>query len=79
MWQVALDLPSAGSVPWGFGHLYSAGETVNARAAVTSPSGWDASQLAALGTALDQELSSPGDASGGDARWHLGSRLARGG
>lgn len=57
MWQVALDLPSAGSVPWGFGHLYSASENVYAWAAVTRPSGWDASQLATLGTTLDEELS----------------------
>ena len=57
MWQVALDLPSAGSVPWGYGHLYPASENVYAWAAVTRPSGWDAAQLNTLGTTLDQKLS----------------------
>jgi uncharacterized membrane protein len=42
MWQVALDLPAAGSVPQGFGHLYSVGANTAAWAGVTQPDGWTA-------------------------------------
>jgi uncharacterized membrane protein len=40
MWQVALDLPAAGSVPEGYGHLYTAAANVAAWAGVTQPTGW---------------------------------------
>jgi uncharacterized membrane protein len=40
MWQVALDLPAAGTVPQGFGHLYSVGANTAAWAGVTQPDGW---------------------------------------
>jgi len=42
MWQVALDLPAAGSVPQGFGHLYTVGANAAAWAGVTQPDGWTA-------------------------------------
>ena len=43
MWQVALDLPAAGSVPVGHGHMYSNRSNAEAWAAMTQPEGWTAS------------------------------------
>ncbi len=40
MWQVAADLPAAGSVPEGFGHLYKLTENAQSWIAVTQPDGW---------------------------------------
>ena len=40
MWQVALDLPGAGNVPWGFGHMYSKRANAETWIAVTNPDGW---------------------------------------
>jgi uncharacterized membrane protein len=40
MWQVALDLPAAGSTPEGFAHLYKLTENAQAWIAVTQPDGW---------------------------------------
>lgn len=40
MWQVALDLPVAGNVPAGHGHLYTSGEYLSAWVGVTEPDGW---------------------------------------
>ena len=40
MWQVALDLPGAGEVPVGFGHLYSYRENVESWVEITQPEGW---------------------------------------
>ena len=40
MWQVALDLPAAGSVPEGYGHLYTVGANAAGWAGVTRPEGW---------------------------------------
>jgi uncharacterized membrane protein len=40
MWQVALDLPAAGSVPIGHGHMYSPQSNTEAWAAMTQPDGW---------------------------------------
>lgn len=40
MWQVALDLPAAGSVPVGHGHMYSKQSNAQAWAAMTEPTGW---------------------------------------
>lgn len=42
MWQVLLDMPGAGEVPAGYGHLYSARANMDAWAAVTQPPGWTA-------------------------------------
>ena len=42
MWQVLLDMPGAGEVPTGYGHLYSARANMDAWAAVTRPPDWTA-------------------------------------
>jgi uncharacterized membrane protein len=47
-WQVMLDLPAAGSIPEGYGHLYSKEANAEAWIAVTRPANWsddDTSQL----------------------------------
>lgn len=40
MWQVALDLPVAGDVPAGHGHLYTSGEYLRSWVAIAEPDGW---------------------------------------
>lgn len=40
MWQVALDLPGAGNVPWGFGHMYSYRSNLESWVQVAQPEGW---------------------------------------
>jgi uncharacterized membrane protein len=40
MWQVALDLPAAGTVPEGFGHLYTVGANTIGWAGTTEPLDW---------------------------------------
>ena len=40
MWQMAADLPAAGSVKDGFGHNYAASENVDAWSALTKPANW---------------------------------------
>jgi uncharacterized membrane protein len=42
MWQVALDLPGAGSVPEGFGHLYTKRANLESWVEITRPEGWTA-------------------------------------
>jgi uncharacterized membrane protein len=39
-WQVMMDLPAAGSIPEGYGHLYSKQANAQAWLAVTRPDGW---------------------------------------
>jgi len=39
-WQVMLDLPAAGSIPEGYGHLYSKQANAEAWIAVTRPDNW---------------------------------------
>lgn len=39
-WQVLIDLPAAGSVPEGFGHLYTREANADAWIAVTEPDNW---------------------------------------
>ena len=39
-WQVMMDLPAAGSIPEGYGHLYSKQANAEAWIAVTRPNGW---------------------------------------
>jgi uncharacterized membrane protein len=39
-WQVMMDLPAAGSIPEGYGHLYSKQANAEAWIAVTQPDGW---------------------------------------
>jgi uncharacterized membrane protein len=53
MWQVLLDLPGAGSIPMGYGHLYSAQANLDAWVAVTRPPGWTQAKTADLVTTLE--------------------------
>jgi uncharacterized membrane protein len=39
-WQVMMDLPAAGSIPEGYGHLYTKKANAEAWIAVTQPDGW---------------------------------------
>ena len=48
MWQVALDLPAAGSVPIGHGHMYSPQSNTEAWAAMTQPQDWTPAETARL-------------------------------
>ncbi|HMM95269.1 alpha/beta-hydrolase family protein [Phycicoccus sp.] len=52
MVQVLLDLPGAGSVPMGYGHLYSAPANLQAWVGITEPTGWDAASLDRLAAVL---------------------------
>ncbi len=54
MVQVLLDLPGAGNVPMGYGHLYSATANMTAWAAITEPPGWNDRRAAALSAVLEQ-------------------------
>lgn len=47
-WQMAGDLPAAGSVKDGFGHNYSTSENVDTWSAISSPEGWTAAKDARL-------------------------------
>lgn len=53
MVQVAFDLPGAGSVPVGFGHLYSIKANAESWVAVTNPPGWSAEKTTALTALLE--------------------------
>jgi uncharacterized membrane protein len=48
MWQVLLDLPAGGSVPEGFGHLFTREANADAWADVTRPDGWTEADRDAL-------------------------------
>ncbi len=48
MWQVLLDLPTAGTVPDGFGHNYAVADNTRAWAAITRPAGWTGTDTQAL-------------------------------
>jgi uncharacterized membrane protein len=48
MWQVALDLPAAGSVPEGYGHLYTKAANTDAWVGLTEPDDWTDADSAAL-------------------------------
>lgn len=48
MWQVLLDLPTAGTVPDGFGHNYAVADNTRAWAAITRPAGWTGADTQAL-------------------------------
>ena len=52
MWQVLLDLPGAGDVPSGYGHMYSARANMQAWAAVTQPPGWSDRRAADVAAVL---------------------------
>jgi uncharacterized membrane protein len=53
MVQVLLDLPGAGNVPMGYGHLYSATANMTAWAAITEPPGWSSERAQALSVTLE--------------------------
>ncbi len=53
MWQVALDLPSAGNVPYGYGHMYSKRANLEGWVATLDPSGWTPAMTDELGALLD--------------------------
>jgi uncharacterized membrane protein len=65
MWQVALDLPGAGNVPWGFGHMYSYRSNLESWVQVTQPEGWTTARTDQLVTILDAqpEYNAPEDSS----------------
>jgi len=52
MWQVALDLPGAGNVPYGFGHMYSQRANLDGWIAVTDPDAWTQARTDAIAAAL---------------------------
>jgi uncharacterized membrane protein len=47
-WQVMMDLPAAGSIPEGYGHLYTRQANARAWIAVTRPEGWTAADTEGL-------------------------------
>jgi uncharacterized membrane protein len=55
LWQVALDLPGAGDVPDGFGHMYSKQANAVGWVAVANPDGWTAAKTTALIATLDAQ------------------------
>ena len=68
MWQVLLDMPGAGQVPEGFGHMYSATLQVDAWAVVTRPPGWTAERAHRIATLLEAKVASTRS----DPSWGLG-------
>jgi uncharacterized membrane protein len=55
MWQVALDLPGAGAVPEGFGHLYTARANLDAWLGITQAEGWTPQRTDALVAFMDAQ------------------------
>jgi len=55
MWQVALDLPGAGNVPWGFGHLYTYRANLESWVQITQPEGWTKAKTEKLVPILDAQ------------------------
>jgi len=51
-WQVMMDLPAAGSIPQGYGHLYTTEANAQAWIAVTRPENWTAAKTERLMTFL---------------------------
>lgn len=47
-WQVMMDLPAAGSIPEGYGHLYTSQANAEAWIAVTRPEDWTAAKTERL-------------------------------
>ena len=52
MWQVAADLPVAGLVPAGHGHLYTSGEYLDGWVGISEPEGWAPTETERLRTVL---------------------------
>jgi uncharacterized membrane protein len=59
MFQVLIDLPAAGSVPEGFGHLYTRQANADAWIAVTEPDGWTETDTEDLKEHLSQLPTDP--------------------
>ncbi len=59
LWQVALDLPGAGGVPDGYGHMYSKKANTEAWVAVTQPEGWTPEKTAELVNLLEAQGAVP--------------------
>jgi len=55
MWQVALDLPGAGNVPWGFGHLYTYRANLESWVEITQAEGWTPARTDQLVTILEAQ------------------------
>ncbi|MDN4473431.1 alpha/beta hydrolase [Demequina zhanjiangensis] len=53
MWQVLLDMPGSGSVPDGYGHMYSHTENLRAWVGITQPEGWTEADTDALAEFLE--------------------------
>ncbi|SEJ52478.1 alpha/beta hydrolase [Demequina mangrovi] len=52
-WQTLLDMPASGSVPEGYGHMYTAGANLRAWVGITRPSEWTDEDTAELAAYLD--------------------------
>jgi uncharacterized membrane protein len=55
MWQVALDLPGAGGVPYGFGHMYSYRSNLESWVQIAQPPGWTDAQTERLVPILEAQ------------------------
>ncbi|WNM26419.1 alpha/beta-hydrolase family protein [Demequina capsici] len=53
MWQVLLDMPAAGSVPEGYGHMYSNTANLQAWVGLVNPPDWTDADTARLADALE--------------------------
>ncbi len=53
MWQTLLDMPSAGSVPRGYGHLYTVSANLHTWVAIINPDEWTAADTADLADVLE--------------------------
>ncbi|WP_169816390.1 alpha/beta hydrolase [Demequina soli] len=53
-WETLLDMPAAGSVPDGFGHMYSVKANLQAWVGVTHPADWTSDDTERLGDYLDK-------------------------
>ena len=55
MWQVALDLPGAGNVPWGFGHMYTYRSNLESWVEITQPEDWTTEKTDQLVSILEAQ------------------------
>jgi uncharacterized membrane protein len=55
MWQVALDLPGAGNVPWGFGHMYTYRSNLESWVEITQPENWTTEKTDQLVSILEAQ------------------------
>lgn len=54
MWQVLFDLPVAGDVPAGYGHLYTSAEYLSGWVGISRPDGWTDADTARLDRILTE-------------------------